>query len=217
VTDHPRASARGTSTARGRGQRRSQVQIATGNARGPGPVWLCRHPTGAGTFEEAARRASHEELAVAKVLVAEGHRVRTVPERRGARSADLVACGTSVEVKAFQALAERGGKRPGSQAVANKILDARGQGAVAVLWGGESGLSLAAARQGYGMFCQRALDEGPGRLRAVRMIGAGFDISFNVEIGLRAARQARLDARDHARTPSPSSGARRSSRVQLSF
>ena len=167
---------------------------------GAGSPWLCQHQAGAGTFEESARRASHEELAVARVLVAEGHHVRTVPERAGARSPDLVACGTSVEVKAFMGLEERGGRPPGPRAVANKVLDARGQGAVGVLWAGTSGLSQATARAGYALFCDRALGEGLGRLRAVRVIGSGFDICLNPAVGLRQARQARLTAQE----PSPS-------------
>jgi hypothetical protein len=165
-----------------------------GGARGPfqrATPFPCQHPSGGGTFDESARRVSHEELGAAEVLVAEGHHVRTVAERRGVRTSDLIACGTSVEVKSFQALGERGGRPPGVRSVANKILDARGQGAVAVLWAGQSGLSETTARAGYGMFCQRALDEGLGRLRAVRVIGAGFDFSVNAEEGLRLVRATR--------------------------
>ena len=167
---------------------------------GAGSPWLCQHQAGAGTFDESARRASHEELAVARVLMAEGHHVRTVPERTGARSPDLAACGTSVEVKAFMGLEERGGRPPGLRAVANKVLDARGQGAVGVLWAGTSGLSQATARAGYALFCDRALCEGLGRLREVRVIGSDFDISLSPAVGLRQARQARLTAQE----PSPS-------------
>jgi hypothetical protein len=137
---------------------------------------------------------------VAEVLVAEGHHVRTVAERRGTRTPDLIACATSVEVKSFQSLGERGGRPPSAGRVANKILDARGQGAVAVLWGGDSGLTQSTARAGYGAFCERALDEGLGRLRAVRVIGEGFDLSFRPAADLRLAHQAaRQTARQAAR------------------
>ncbi len=46
---------------------------------------------------------------MAQILAAEGHQVRTVAERKGARTPDLIACGTSVEVKAFQTLEQRSG------------------------------------------------------------------------------------------------------------
>ena len=152
----------------------------------------CRQHHGPGALDETARRASHEELAVAVVLVAEGHQVRTVAEQRGARTPDLIACGTSVEVKAFQSLSRRGGRPPRPEAVANKLLDARGQGAVAVIWAGGSGLTPAAAKTGYGMFCDQALVHGLGRLRSVRMIGKGFDISLRPLADLRLARQRAL-------------------------
>jgi len=154
------------------------------------PEWHCRHAGDAGSFDETARRASHEELGVANILVAEGHNVRTVLERKGARTPDLVACGTSVEVKAFQSLQQRGGRPPRPEHVANKMLDARGQGAVAVIWAGGSGLTQAAAKAGYGLFCERAREKGLGRIRAVRVIGEGFDISFKPAVDLSVARRA---------------------------
>jgi hypothetical protein len=127
---------------------------------------------------------------VAKVLMAEGHNVRTVLERKGARTPDLVACGTSVEVKAFQSLQQRGGRPPRPEHVANKLLDARGQGAVAVIWAGTSGLTQATAQAGYGLFCERAREKGLGRARAVRVIGEGFDMSFKPSVDLSVARRA---------------------------
>ena len=154
------------------------------------PEWHCHHAGAAGSFDEAARRASHEELGVAKVLVAEGHNVRTLLERKGARTPDLVACGTSVEVKAFQSLQQRDGRPPRPEHVANKMLDARGQGTVAVIWAGTSGLTQATAQAGYGLFCERAREKGLGRIRAVRVIGEGFDMSFKPSVDLRMARRA---------------------------
>lgn len=159
---------------------------------GAGPALSCRHGGRTGSFDETARRARHEELAVANVLVAEGHAVRSVPERRGARTPDLLACGTSVEVKSFQSLRERAGRPPTPKGVANKILDARGQAAVAVIWAGDSGLSQATARAGYQLSLQRALQEGPGRLRDVRVIGEGFQISFSLASDVRLARRPAL-------------------------
>jgi hypothetical protein len=127
---------------------------------------------------------------VAKVLAAEGHSVRTVLERKGVRTPDLVACGTSVEVKAFQTLEQRGGRPPRAEHVANKMLDARGQGAMAVIWAGTSGLTQATAQAGYGLFCDRAREKGLGRVRSVRVIGKGFDMSFKPSAELSVARRA---------------------------
>jgi len=126
------------------------------------------------------------------VLVAEGHQVRTVAERKGVRTPDLMACGTSVEVKAFQSLEQRGGHAPGARSVANKILDARGQGAVAVVRAGESGLTRATAQAGYAIFCTHAVQKGLGRLRAVRVLGKDFDLSL---AAMADVRQARLGPR----------------------
>lgn len=145
---------------------------------GGADVWHCRHIVSPGSVDETARRVSHEELAVASLLAAEGHHVLTVPERRGARTPDLVVCGTSVEVKSFQSLAERPTGAPRAKQVANKLLDARGQGAVAFIWAGRSGLTADAARQGYMEFCDVAAREGLGRLRMVRVVGDGFDLAL---------------------------------------
>jgi hypothetical protein len=149
--------------------------------------WPCRHPGGAGTFDETARRASHQELAVATTLVSEGHNVRTVAERKGARTPDLEACGTSVEVKSFQSLTDRDGRPPRPESVANKLLDARGQGSIAVVLATGSGLSAGAARAGYDMFRDRAVTEGLGKVRGVRVMGDGFDMSFKAVADVRLA------------------------------
>lgn len=153
------------------------------------PAWACRHGGRPGGLDESARRLSHEELAVARALVAEGHQVRSVAEQRAARTADLLACGTTVEVKSFL---PGGGRRkpPSPQSVANKLLDARGQGSVAVLWAVGSGLTQARARQGFAMFAARVAEEGAGRLRAARVIGDGFDIRLRLAPAVAAPRPA---------------------------
>jgi hypothetical protein len=158
----------------------------------------CRHHGTTGSLDESQRRASHEELAVALALAAEGHQVRTVAERKGARTPDLIACGTSVEVKAFQTLEQRSGRPPSPRSVANKLLDARGQGALAVVQGGDSGLTKATARAGYAMFCEHAAQKGLGRLRAVRVLGKGFDMSFGAIADVRQLRQGRQAVRPGA-------------------
>lgn len=150
-------------------------------------TWHCSHGATPGSYDETARRASHEELAVAKLLVAAGHRVRTVPESRGARSPDLMACGVGVEVKSFQSLALRGGRPPTAEGVANKLLDARGQGALAVIWGPTSGLAEATARSGFNLFCQKAAASGLGRLRDARIVGPDFDFSLSAVAAVRLA------------------------------
>lgn len=151
--------------------------------------WQCRHGGRPGSLDEAARRLSHEELAVARALVHDGHHVRSMAERRGARTADLLACGTSVEVKAFLPAGLRPGGPPTAKALANKLLDARGQGAVAVIWAVGSGLTQARAREGLGLFASRAAQEGTGKLRAARLIGDGFDISYRAPPSLTGRRR----------------------------
>ena len=122
--------------------------------------------------------ASHSELAVGMLLAGEGHDVRTVSEEKGRRTADMTACGIPVEVKAFDTFQQRRGRPPRAEHVANKLLDARGQGAIAVIWGRASGLTEAAARAGYDLFCSQCARSGLGRIRSVRLLGRGFDISF---------------------------------------
>jgi hypothetical protein len=159
---------------------------------------------------------------VANVLAAEGHRVSTVAECKGARSPDLIACGTSVEVKAFQTLEQRSGRPPSPRSVANKLLDARGQGALAVVRGGDSGLTKATAQAGYAMFCEHAAQKGLGRLRAVRVLGKDFDISFGAVADVRQVRQGRQAARaagdrDGQLRPSPVAGRGGPGRPRLSM
>jgi hypothetical protein len=160
--------------------------------------WSCHHGGGPGSYDESARRASHEELAVARALVADGHEVRTLAETRQARQADLEACGVPVEVKSFLSLADRQGRPPRSVSVANKLLDAAGQGALAVVWGCGSGLSEADARSGYRLYQATARARGMAPEMPARLIGDGFDISPQVTPPRRewapAARSARRPA-----------------------
>jgi hypothetical protein len=131
------------------------------------------------------------------LLAGEGHDVRTVAEQEGRRTADMTACGIPVEVKAFDTLQRRGGRPPRAEQVANKLLDARGQGAVAVIWGPASGLTEAAARAGYELFCRQCAGSGLGRIVSVRLLGRGFDISF------RPAAAARRQEAAQASQPGP--------------
>jgi hypothetical protein len=160
----------------------------------------CHHPPGMpGSFDETARRLSHEELGAAQLLVSEGHDVRSLAERHGpgakGRTPDLLACGMGVEVKTFLPPAERGGRLPEAATVANKLLDARGQGCVALIWAKGKGLGRTTAEEGYRLFCAAAATEGLGKLKAVRIVGDGFDVVAFPAADVRVFRQAR------ARTP----------------
>ena len=157
----------------------------------PGGPWRCHH-SGPGSYDETARRVDHPEHAIAQLLVQEGHHVRSLPEGRGpGRTPDFLACGVTVEVKAFLSLAERGGRPPDAGKVANKMIDARDQGAVTFISGRGSGLSEATARSGYLLFCQNALEKGLGKTRSIRVLGEGFEASFDPVADLRATWQAR--------------------------
>lgn len=134
-------------------------------------------------------------------LVGEGHYVRSLAERPGARTADMLACGTTVEVKAFLPVARRGGRPPSAQAVANKLLDARGQGSMAVIWAVGSGLTQAKAREGMALFSALAAQQGAGRLRSARLVGDGFDIVCRPPLSAIGRRP------DAYRAPAPARGA----------
>ena len=184
-----------------------------GSGSALGAVWGCRHGRQPGALDETARRLSHEELAVAHTLVGEGHFVRSLAERAGARTADMLACGTTVEVKAFLPTARRAGRPPSARAVANKLLDARGQGAVAVIWAVGSGLTQERAREGLALFAARAVEEGAGKLRRARLVGDGFDIVCRPPLSAVGRRPAAVRAPPSAggvpRGTSPSGRGRR--------
>jgi hypothetical protein len=126
--------------------------------------------------DERSRRLTHEELAVAQRLADEGHRVRSVPERRGQGPVpDLEVCGARVEVKSFLSLDERHQRAPTPRSVCNKLLSARDQAPTAVLLGRGSGLTEAVARAGVEEFAARGR---PGLVGGVRIIGDDFDLSW---------------------------------------
>jgi hypothetical protein len=150
------------------------------------------------TVDERSRRLSHEELAVAGQLAAEGHQVRSVPERRGQGPvADLEVCGARVEVKSFLPLAERDRGAPTARSVCNKLLSARDQAPTTVLFGQGSGLSEQTARAGLEEFMARGR---PGRIGGVRIIGDDFDLSWTTgrvrEPGRQRERGRGLDGPD---------------------
>ncbi len=157
----------------------------------------CDHPHGrsGGTLDERARRLSHTELAVAQQLCAEGHEVRSLAERpRTGPMADLQVCGQPVEVKSWLPLVDRSGP-PSSRSVYNKLASARSQAPTVILWGVDAGVTSSTARAGMAEF---AANRRWGGLRTVRVIGAGFDLSWQrplgVEVGPRPGAGHRIRA-----------------------
>lgn len=141
-------------------------------------------------MDETARRLMHEELAVARLFVAEGHEVRSLPEsRRGGRKPDLLVCGTTVEIKSFAPEVERR-RLPTPQSVYNKLVDASGQSPNAVLLAKGSGLTESAARRGVARYAAEPRSEKP--LSTVRILGDGFELAWvrRPSLELRAGRSA---------------------------
>jgi hypothetical protein len=138
----------------------------------------CSHGPGGGYLDESARRLTHPELAVARLLVAEGHRVYAVPEwPRLGPVADLRVCDVAVEVKSFLAVDDLPGRRvPSAKSVFNKLMDAGRQAGIAVIYGQGSGLSRRVAGEGVALFAARR--ERPALAQA-RIVGDGFDVSWS--------------------------------------
>jgi hypothetical protein len=138
----------------------------------------CTHGAAGGWVDEAARRLSHQEMAVARLLAGEGHRVRSLAEWPWlGPTSDLEACGASVEVKSFLAVGDHPSRRPPTaEALCNKLIKASSQGEVAVIWGAGSGLSRRVADQGVALF---AAQPGSRRVEQVRVLGDGFDLSWS--------------------------------------
>lgn len=154
----------------------------------------CHHGPGYGRLDERARRLSHEELAIAQRLVADGHQVRSRSDfSPSGRTPDLDVCHTTVEVKTLLPRELRPQGRPASwRSVANKLADACGQGPHVVIWARGSGLDEAAARRGLTQAAVHSPD-----LRTVEIVGDGF------ELHVRAVRQLGLDSRLGAGAGSP--------------
>jgi lambda repressor-like predicted transcriptional regulator len=151
----------------------------------------CRHDGDPGHLDESARRLSHEELAVAQLLVAEGHRV-TALRVGGGRTADLDVCGVPTEVKSLQ---------PGatSRTLSNALRRAAGQGEQVIVDARSSGLDHRWAKRGIEQFAA-CLRPGPPARRsadqvsAVPVIGDGYELFYS-----RAAMLRLAATRDHPR------------------
>lgn len=153
------------------------------------------------SLDESARRLTHSEYAVAVQLAAEGHRVRSLPDRRGAgRVPDLDVCGTGVEVKTWLPPEDRSGRPPTARSVFNKLADARGQGATAVLWAKGSGLQALDAQRGVELF---AASGRFGGITTVRVLGDGFDLAWGRPPDLGVTARTSTPGRPPGRPPAP--------------
>ena len=140
------------------------------------------HSSGPTAVDERARRLSHEELAIAELLAGEGHRVVALRERRGGgRNPDLAVCRKPVEIKSFDALADRRNGAPTEWTVRNKLLEAqrKDQAPTVILNGRGSGLSEQAARDGVAAFAGTGT---VGRVRGIRVVGDGFDLAWSLRL-----------------------------------
>ncbi|HLI23908.1 MAG TPA: hypothetical protein VKU91_03065 [Acidimicrobiales bacterium] len=140
-------------------------------------LYACTHGVQGGWVDESARRLSHQEVAVARLLAAEGHRVRSLAEWPWlGPTSDLEACRLSVEVKSFLSVGDHPSRRPPTpESLCNKLIKASSQGEVAIIWGVGSGLSRRVAEDGVALF---ASQPGRRRLGQVRVVGNGFDLAW---------------------------------------
>ena len=154
-------------------------RAARAEAPGAGHSRDHKDPEGrSGRFDESARRLSHEELAVARLLVAAGHDVRSVAMAHHP-TPDLEVCGRQTEVKTL-----RRGASPAT--LANALRRAREQGTDVIVDARVSGLLPLAAAQGVANF---ALKGQRGRIERVRVLGAGFDRTYRSQDLDRLARR----------------------------
>jgi hypothetical protein len=105
-----------------------------------------------------------------RLLASEGHQVRAVPDGRGrGRIPDFDVCGVATEVKTL---------RPGatSSTIANALRRGRDQGEIVIVNASASGLARHRADRGVREF---AAEQKLGKISGVRVIGAGFELSYN--------------------------------------
>jgi hypothetical protein len=156
----------------------------------PARLLVCPSPHGGGPgrLDESARRLDHPELAVASRLAAEGHDVRSQNERPGRGPvADLVVCGVPVEIKSLLTRAERAdGRAATARTLHNRLVGAAEQAPVVVVGTEGSGLRAADAAAGVRSFFERGRT---GQVKAVRVIGDGFDLAWRAPVGRETGRR----------------------------
>jgi uncharacterized protein YukE len=122
-----------------------------------------------GTIDQSGRTFSPGENKIASTLESEGKNVKALPESNveKVRTPDAEVDGVPTEFKSIQ---------PGAQAntVNNRLADADGQAANAVIDARGSGLSESDARRGLA----RYLGGHPGRMTYIRIIGDGYNIEW---------------------------------------
>lgn len=147
----------------------------------------CHHGREAGSFDESARRVSWPELEMGRLLAAEGHQVRAVADGRGqGKIADFDVCGVATEVKTLR----RGAT---SSTLANALRRGRDQGEIVIVNASASGLARDWADRGVREF---AAERRLGKISAVRVIGAGFELSYNRADLIRAFSPRQVQPRE---------------------
>jgi hypothetical protein len=154
-----------------------------------------RHAPGArGQLDESARRLTHEELAVARVLAAEGHDVQSQSDRPGmGRTGDFVVCGRETEVKTL-------GPKATPKSLANALIRAQGQGVDVVVDATKTRMHRLAVDRGLAEFGRRRVayvdarrlegrDPGP-QIERIRVMGRGFERSYRLAEARHAERPA---------------------------
>jgi hypothetical protein len=161
----------------------------------------CHHGREAGSFDESARRVSWPELEIGRLLAAEGHHVRAIPDGRGrGKIADFDVCGVATEVKTL-------GPGATSSTLANALRRGRDQGEIVIVNVSAGGLARHWADRGVREF---ASERRLGKISGVRVIGAGFELSYDRADLIRAFQPRQVHPRQpeqHRRPPGRALGA----------
>ena len=146
----------------GYGRAVSQMNMSSDSGGGGGG-------SGGGSIDQSERTFSPQEQKIADTLNSEGKNVKALEEKNlpKVRTPDAEVDGVPTEFKSLRSGA-------GANTVNNRLADADGQAASAVIDARGSGLSESAARQGLA----RYLGAHPGRMTYIRIIGDGYNIEW---------------------------------------
>jgi|GEM_PF-4823327 hypothetical protein len=157
------------------------ITMPVGLGAGTRPIRtpITRRPVGllvtTGRFSvDAGRVLTTEEWIIARQLIREGRTVRALAEStsQGVRSADFLVDGIRTELKNISNISSR----DISGALSRRIRDGAGQGNHIIIDArGQQGLTRADAERAIRRFFGA---ETQGRVRQVRIIGGGFDITI---------------------------------------